>query len=169
MTYLWAAAIILLNTLGLILVPLGLPGTWLMVAVSAGASWASGSWIISVPVLCVLVGLALAGEVVEFATGAIGALRAGSTWRGSVGALAAGGVGAFVGTFAIPVPVVGSVLGACAGAFLGGLAGELWGGKNLERSLDVGKSAFLGRFLGTLTKLGVGIVIWCIAAAAAMF
>ena len=38
------------NTVGLILVPLGLPGTWLMVAVSAGASWASGSWIISVPV-----------------------------------------------------------------------------------------------------------------------
>ena len=101
-------------------------------------------------------------------TRAMASRRAGGTWRGSAGALAGGLVGGIVGTFALPIPVAGSILGACAGAFAGALLGELWGGRDLERALAIGRSAFTGRLVGTLLKLGVGLAMWVTATVASV-
>jgi uncharacterized protein YqgC (DUF456 family) len=172
MAWLYAAILLLIDTLGFFLVVLGFPGTWLMVIAAAGVSWLSGRSgppLISNVVLWVLVGLALLGEVAELAAGAAGSRRAGGSWRGSAGALLLGMVGGIVGTFAIPVPVIGSILGACAGAFAGALAGELWGGRSVKDALTIGRGAFNSRFIGTILKVAIGAVIWLVATAASFF
>ena len=169
MAWLYAAILLVVDTLGLFLVVLGLPGTWLMVIAAAGLSWISrqsGPPLISNVVLCVLFGLALLGEVAELAAGAAGSRRAGGSWRGSAGALLLGMVGGIVGTFAIPVPVIGSILGACAGAFVGALAGELWVGRSVEDAVTIGRGAFTSRLVGTVLKIAIGAVIWAVATAA---
>jgi uncharacterized protein YqgC (DUF456 family) len=165
--YLYAAILLVLNTLGLFLIVLGLPGTWFMVLATALFAWlGQKEGMISVPTLVVLAGLALAGEVVEFAAGAAGSRGAGGSWRGSAGALGGGIAGGILGTFLIPIPVLGSILGACLGAFAGALLGEMSGGKRLEPAIRVGRGAFVGRLLGTVYKLAAGGVIWMVAAVA---
>ena len=79
-----------------------------------------------------------------------------------------GMAGGIVGTFAIPVPVIGSVLGACAGAFAGALAGELWGGRSVGDAVTIGRSAFISRLVGTVLKVAIGAVIWVVATAASL-
>ncbi len=161
MDSIYALILLPLNTLGLFLVLVGLPGTWFMVLSSAAISWLTGNRLLSVSTLAVLAGLALAGEVAELVAGAAGSRKAGGTWRGSAGALAVGLAGGIVGTLLFPV--VGSILGACLGAFLGALGGELSGGREMESAVRVGKSAFVGRLLGTVIKLVLGVAIWITA------
>ena len=63
----------------------------------------------------------------------------------------------FVG---LPVPVVGSILGALlfagVGALAGAMLGELWAGKDWNSSWRIGKAAFRGRLAGTLAKICLG-------------
>lgn len=77
----------------------------------------------------IVAALALSAAVGQLLISAAGAKRFGSSNRGVFGA----GIGLLVGTFAIPVPVVGSLLGA----FLGALVFELTIGQK-QRQEDVG-------------------------------
>jgi uncharacterized protein YqgC (DUF456 family) len=145
----------------------GLPGNWLMVASAAiyalllPPSWRTdiGWWTVAL-----LAVLAVLGEVIEFAAGAWGAARAGGSKRAAVlallGSIAGGLVGVVVG---LPIPVVGpliaAVLFAACGATAGAVVGETWKGRGLDEGLQVGKSAFWGRLLGTVGKFIVGSVM----------
>jgi uncharacterized protein YqgC (DUF456 family) len=166
MEYVYAGILVLLNTLGLFLVVVGFPGTWFMVLASALISWLSGGELISTPTLVVLVVLALLGELLEFIMGAAGSRKAGGTRRGAVLSVVLSIIGGIVGTFAIPVPVIGSILGACIGAFLGALTGDLAAGRKMESAIEVGRGAFVGRLLGTLYKLILGVAMWIVATVA---
>ena len=77
-----------------------------------------------------------------------------------VGAMIGSIGGAFLG---IPIPVVGplvaAVLGGGLGAFGGAYLGETWKGKANRESLAVSTGALVGRIMGTLGKLMVGLVI----------
>ncbi len=118
-----------------------------------------------------MIGLAVLGEVVEFAAGAAGAAKSGGSRRGMllsvVGAMAGSIGGAILGT-AIPVPVVGNLIGAicggAAGAFGGAYLGEYWKGKDERERLAVGTAAMVGRVLGTVGKLGMGAIMVVITA-----
>jgi uncharacterized protein len=77
-------------------------------------------------------------------------------------------VGGIVGT-ALPVPIVGTLTGACLGTFGGSLLGDLWAGRPLFQSLEAGRGAAVGRFWGTVAKLAVGAVIVIILTIAAFF
>jgi uncharacterized protein YqgC (DUF456 family) len=174
MIYLCAALLVVLNAVWLLLVALGLPGNWLMVLSALLVAWwrwdaAPGQPMFGTPVLIVICGLALAGEVAEFIAGAVGSKTAGGSRRGAVGALGGAVVGGIVGTFVIPIPVLGSLLGTCGGAAIGAWGLELAGGVSVRRSLQVGVGAGVGRLVGTLAKLGVGIAIWTIVAVAAFW
>ena len=166
MTYLWAAILVLTNALWLALDLLGLPGNWLMVAGTLLVAWLEpglfGVWTLTAIFL-----LAAAGEVLELLSGVWGARKGGAGRRGSAGALGGGLLGAVVGTFWIPVPVLGSLLGACAGACLGAWFLEQRGGRDSWASLRAGVGAGVGRALGTLIKLAVGILLWLLIAIAA--
>ncbi len=164
MIYLYGSILILLNTLGLFLVVIGLPGTWFMVLASGLISWLSGLEFISTPALIAMALLALLGEILEFIMGAAGSRKAGGSRRAAALALFLGITGGIAGTAMFPV--IGSILGACIGAFAGALLGEVSAGKKMDIAVEVGRGAFIGRLLGTIYKLTLGVVIWIIATVA---
>jgi uncharacterized protein len=174
--YALACVLVLVNSLWLGTIILGLPGTWLMVFSTALVAWLRwvpgrpfGDQMISPWTLLCLIGLALVGEVLEFIAGAAGARKAGGSGRGALAAVVGGLVGALAGTFIIPIPVIGSLLGAAGGAGLGAWWVELAGGKTMESSVRIGIGAGVGRVLGTVYKFAAGVAIWFVALIAAFW
>lgn len=160
------ALLLALSLLAILLTAMGLPGTWLILLLSAGLAYLRPeSAIFEKPALLTLLGLAAAGEALELLAGALGSRRAGGTLWGALGALGLGLVGGIVGTGVFPV--VGSVLGAAIGAFAGALIGERLRGSDLESAAAVGRGAFVGRLLGSLAKLAVAMTMWIVVAFAA--
>jgi len=155
-----------------------LPGNWFVVAFAAlytwqlpetpterGMTWAT---------VFVLIGLAVAGEIIEFAASAAGAAKQGASRRG----VALSIVGAMVGSIAglavgIPVPVIGSlvaaVVGGAGGAFAGAYLGEAWKGREEDQRVAAGRGAFVGRLWGTAAKLAVGAIMLAIVTWDAFF
>jgi uncharacterized protein YqgC (DUF456 family) len=169
MVYLYAVLLTGLNLAFWVGILFNLPGTWLMVLVTAVLKWWQPEYVqVSWPVLGVATGLAVLGEVLEFVLGAAGSRRAGGSTRAAVLAIVGGLVGGIIGT-ALPVPIVGTLIGACLGAFLGSLIGDLWAGRPLFSSFEAGWGAAVGRFWGTVSKLAVGGIIVVILALSAFF
>ena len=176
MDWVIAISLILINAAWLVLVALGLPGTWLIVISTALVAWwqwpAAGSGaspMIGLGVLVCIVALATLAEVLELAAGMFGAKATGGTRRGSIGALAGGLIGALVGTFLIPIPLLGSLIGACVGAGLGAWGLELSGGREHGAAVKAAVGAGVGRFVGTMVKLAAGVLIWVLVAVAALW
>lgn len=155
MMYVYATLLTLLNLVFLAGILFNLPGTWLMLLAAVGLEWWTPAPMFHRSVLYFAVALALLGELLEFVLGAAGSRRAGGSKRAAALSILGAIVGAVLGT-AIPVPILGTLLGACVGAFAGSLLGDLWAGRAMTPSLDAGRGAFVGRFWGTLAKLGVG-------------
>jgi uncharacterized protein YqgC (DUF456 family) len=170
MLYFWSIMLILLNAVWLALVPFVLPGNWLIVITTAlFAWWHAEKGIFSPYTLVAITVLALLGELVEFFGGVVGAKKAGARFRGSLGALIGALTGAVLGTFLIPIPLLGTLLGSCAGAAILACALEVSGGRQIEDSFRLGFGAGLGRFLGTTTKIALGVLIWLVVAIAAFW
>lgn len=183
MIYAWAAILVLVNLFWLFLVIFGLPGTWLMVITTAvfavwqGHGGSEGHVLFGATTLAILIGLALVGELIEFVAGVAGAKKAGGGWRGAIGALLGGLIGGLIGTFLIPIPIIGSLAGACIGAGLGAWWMELrsrdWRltlqspQQRWQRATQIGYAAGVGRFMGTLGKLMIAILMWLVIAVAA--
>lgn len=170
MLYLWSITLILLNAVWLVLVFFGLPGNWLIViSTCLFAWWRWTDGVFSIYTLIAVTILAVLGELIEFLAGAGGAKKAGAGWRGSIGAIVGAVIGAIIGTFTLPIPVLGTLLGACAGAGLGAWGLELAGGRKLQDSVRSGIGAGVGEFLGITTKFILGGLIWLIVAVAAFW
>ena len=144
----------------------GLPGNWciLVIAVLYELVAPDGRFELSWSMIGILAGLAIVGEILEFAAGAVGVRQTGGSRRSAayslVGSLAGGIVGAGVG---LPIPIVGSIVGvlvfAGLGALVGAAAGEYTEGRELTGSLQVGAAAFVGRVCGSVGKSIVGAVM----------
>jgi len=119
--------------------------------------------------LAAVAGINLVGELIEFLAGMIGAKGAGASRAGAWGALGGGLAGAILGTFLIPVPIVGSLVGAGLGAAAGAILLELAGGKGMQASFKSGLGAGAGRVLGTVGKMILGAIAWVILAVAAFW
>ncbi|MDE3171543.1 MAG: DUF456 domain-containing protein [Gemmatimonadota bacterium] len=161
-----AIVILVLVLLGaLLIVPLGLPGTWVMVGAALVYHLAVRGTVGMATVAGTAV-LALIGELLEFGLAARYAKKYGGSRRAGWAAIAGGLVGAFVG---VPVPVVGPVIGAFLGAFLGALAGELSAGSDHRTAGRVATGALLGRVAAAAMKVGLGAVmaVWIVIAALA--
>lgn len=176
MTFLWAIILVLVNAVWLCLTLLGLPGNWLMVAGTVLLAWwrwdthrPAGDQMFSIGTLAAIVLLAGAGEILEFLAAALGAKRAGASRRGAWGALGGGFVGGIVGTFLIPIPLLGTLVGACLGAGFCAWGLELAGGRTHRASVHAAVGAGAGRLLGTMIKLAIGILIWIVIAVAAFW
>jgi uncharacterized protein YqgC (DUF456 family) len=152
----------------------GLPGNWIIVVAAAAYAWwmpSDGRLALHWETVIVLVVLALLGEILEFATSALGVTKAGGSRRGAVLALVGSLVGGIVGLFVgVPIPVIGSLAAALIfgglGALVGAMVGESWKGRDFDTSLQIGQAAFIGRILGTLGKLIVGSVMVAVTLAA---
>jgi uncharacterized protein len=133
---------------GLLLIPFGLPGLWVIVLGVLGYGWATEFRSIGVGLIVLAVGLALLGEIVESWLGFRLARRYGGSSRA--------GWGALVG---VPVPLIGSVIGGFVGAFLGAALFEYTRGRQYETAAKAGWGAVLGRAAAAAVKIGLGIVI----------
>jgi uncharacterized protein YqgC (DUF456 family) len=155
-------ALILL--LSLLLIPFGLPGTWLMVAAAVGFNVLPGGERIGTASLMVVGAMALAGELLEFSLGGRYTRKYGGSRRAAWGGIIGGIVGAVVG---VPVPVVGSMVGAFAGAFVGALIAEYSREADARAATRVATGALLGRVVAAAMKVAIGVAmaVWLLFAA----
>jgi uncharacterized protein len=161
-----AFLLVLLTGLGgLALIPLGLPGLWVIVLGIVGFGWLTDFRTLGVGLLVTVLALALVGEAVEAYVGFRFARRYGASSRAGWGALVGGLVGAIVG---VPVPVIGSVIGGFLGAFAGAALFEFSKARHSEGAVRAGWGAVLGRALAAGVKIGVGVVMVVIGLYAAL-
>lgn len=171
-----AAAFALAGLACLFLVVLGLPGTWLLLALAAfgeavdhwllpGESVVTFGW----RLIALCAGLAAVGEGIEAVAGVAGTRMGGGTRRGMVGAFVGGILGAILLTPIVPIPIVGTLVGAMLGAFLGAFVGEATHPETRSRRhhLRAALGAAAGKLGGTLAKLAVGAVMWVLLVRAA--
>lgn len=156
------AAIMLLS---LFMIPLGLPGTWVMIAAGVGYSLLVPNSI-GIFALVLTTGLAVVAEVFEFTLAGKYARKYGGSRRASWGAIIGGTVGAIVG---VPVPIVGPIIGAFAGAFIGALVFEYSRGSGAQTATKVATGALIGRVVASALKVAIGFVIAAWLVTAAMF
>jgi uncharacterized protein len=151
--------------LGLVMIPLGMPGTLVIFAGTLGywllvpAGGIGLFTVIGVGILLCIGGAAdliLAGRY---------ARKYGGSRRAGWGAIIGGMVGAFIG---IPVPIIGPVLGAFVGAFVGALALELTAGTSGASATRVATGALLGRVVGAAINVAIGLMMAAWAMSMAM-
>ncbi len=138
---------------------LTLPGNWIMVALVA--LWAffgpeSGTACLGLSFFLFFLGLALAGELIEFLSQIWGGKKYGSsnssTLFGIVGAIA-GAILCAPFLFGL-----GAILGGLGGAWLGCFLSErLLESKSAAQAIRAANGALLGRFLGMVVKFGLGV------------
>jgi uncharacterized protein YqgC (DUF456 family) len=149
---------------GLLLIPLGLPGLWVMVGAALVFSYVApaGSRLGLTTILGIAL-LALIAEVIEFVLGGRYARKYGGSRRAGWGAIIGGVVGALIG---VPVPIIGSMIGAFLGSFAGALVAELTRGTAVGPATRVAKGALIGRAVAVAVKAAIGLVliVWVISA-----
>lgn len=177
MEWLWFILLVAVLVVGWLLTVLGMPGNWLNVAAVAAYAFLlpeAGRLAIGWPVVVVVLALATLGELLEFLAGAAGVAKVGGSKQAAVLALVGSLVGGVAGMLVgVPVPVVGPIVAAiffaAAGALTGAMFGEIaFGRGNFKQSWEVGKGAFWGRLLGTLSKTIAGAVMVVVAIVALM-
>jgi uncharacterized protein YqgC (DUF456 family) len=141
---------------GLVLIPFGLPGLWVMILGIVGYGWLTDFRTVSLGLLVLVIALAVVGEVIEAWLGFQFAKRYGGSSRAGWGALLGGLVGAVVG---VPVPLVGSVIGGFVGAFVGAALFEYSRARRTGAAAGAGWGAVLGRAAAAAAKMALGIVI----------
>jgi uncharacterized protein len=156
-------AILILGTCilaGLLLIPFGLPGLWVMLLGVVAYGWMTDFRSLTAVGIATVFGLALLGEVVEAWLGFRFARRYGGSRRAGWGALLGGLLGAIVG---VPVPLIGSVIGGFLGAFAGAALFEYSRARQTVAAAEAGWGAVLGRAAAAAAKMALGIVIAVIA------
>jgi uncharacterized protein YqgC (DUF456 family) len=153
--------LVISGVVGLLLIPLGLPGLWVILLGILGYGYLTDFQTLSVWFLGLMIVLAILGEVFESWVGFSYAKKYGGSSRAGWGALVGGLVGAILG---VPVPIVGSVIGGFIGAFVGAALFEYTRVKKLEGSAKAGWGAVLGRAAAVAVKTGIGVVmvVWAL-------
>ena len=152
----WVA--IALMVASLFLIPLGLPGAWIMVGILAVAAIYGK---VGLSTLIVVAVVATIGEIIEFfvvkrLTAQYGGSRA-AFW----GAIAGGIVGVVVG---VPIPIVGSIFAGFIGSFLGAAVVTIFETRKWTQAGRVGWGVIVGRMLSAVVKTFAGIVILVLGA-----
>lgn len=180
-SYVVATLFTLLGAACVVSIILSLPGAWIMLGIALVIELIDQWW--RTPdvdgrtqtfewwLLGVCLALAIIGELLELAAGAAGAKSGGAGRRGMIGALIGGVAGALLLTPLIPIPIVGTLIGAIIGTFAGAVIGEVTGAtpKTVKGSMKPALGATIGRVFGTVGKMAVAIVIWLTLSVAAFW
>lgn len=157
---LWSLIAILLLVGALFLVPFGLPGIWIMLAILAGAAfYGEVAWL----TLLALTGVAATAEVLEFLFVKRYSARYGGSRLAFWGAVIGGTIGVVVG---VPVPVVGSLVAGVLGSFLGAAAATLAETRQVGSAARVGWGVMIARILAVGAKTVAGVVILAVGVSA---
>ena len=165
MTILAIALLIGLALVGLAMIPLGLPGLWVMVGGILAYGWLTGFRTVSVVMIAIILAIAFLGEIIDNWLGFRFAKRYGGSTRSGWGALLGGLVGAVIG---VPVAIIGSVIGAFLGSFIGAAVFELSYSRHAGVAARAGWGAVMGRIAAAAVKIALGIVIAVIGLFAAL-
>ena len=160
MFYVWMTLLALFTGVCLCVTLIGLPGTWLVLGVFALVDWLTAPDLLSSPSYWLAFGLCVLGEIVEFFASSQGAKRAGASRRGARAAMLGGIAGAVVGGLLLPIPLVGSLIGATGGAFAAATAVEHEQGQDLQQAAKAGGGAAAGQVTGMFLKFSIGIAVW---------
>jgi hypothetical protein len=157
--------LVVIMLVSLLMIPLGLPGTWVMIAAGVGYSILMPNSIGVFALVGVTV-LAVVAEIFEFTLAGKYARMYGGSRRASWGAIIGGTVGAIMGV-PFPIPFVGSIVGAFVGAFAGALVLEYSRGSGAHAATRVAWGALIGRVVAAALKVAIGFVIavWLVSAA----
>ena len=150
---------------GLVLIPLGLPGLWLMVLAVIGYAALVGFEQVGWTTIGAVIVLAVIAEAAEAWLGFRITRRYGRSNRAGWGALLGGLAGALAGT---PIPIIGNVIGAFLGSFLGAVLLAQSPDSDIRLTLGAGWGAVLGRAAGAAVKIAVGLGIATIGVFAAL-
>ena len=156
------ALALLVMVVALFLIPLGIPGLWIMIGVLTVATVTDE---VSPWILLFLVAVAVLAEVAEWAIVARTSARWGGSRKAFWGAIAGGIVGILVG-LPVPLPILGPLLGGLVGTFAGAALVTLWETRALRSAGRVATGAVLGRAFAAAAKTAAGVVILVVGAAA---
>jgi uncharacterized protein YqgC (DUF456 family) len=145
--------IVALMVLSLLIIPLGWPGLWILVAL-VGLGAVLGE--VSAGILLLALAVAGLAELLELLIVRRMSLRWGGSSRAFWGAVIGGTIGVLVG---LPVPVLGPVLAGIAGSFLGAALLAFHESRDLVAAGRVGWGVVLGRTLAAFVKVAAGLVI----------
>jgi uncharacterized protein YqgC (DUF456 family) len=148
---------------GLLMVPFGLPGLWVMLGAVTLYSYALPAGGIGTGTIIVVGALAFLGELMEFLLTGRFVKRYGGSRRSGWGAVLGSIVGAIVG---VPVPVIGSLIGAFAGAFAGAWLAELTLRGSVLEATHFASGALLCRMaaVANLACVGCAVIVWVVFA-----
>ena len=143
--------------IGVALIPFGIAGTFVIVVDALIYGLATGFDKFTLPFVGLLLGMAVAVELIEAVLGAYMAKKFGGSKYAMTGAVVGGILGAIVGT---PMaPVVGTLLGGFFGAFTGATLLEWLHTSDFQKSAKVGIGAFFGAVGGKITKIMVALIM----------
>jgi uncharacterized protein YqgC (DUF456 family) len=150
MKALWTAVTLLIMAVGLVgtVLPI-IPGILVIFAGYLFYGFATG-WQAygpaAIAVWSVVTGLVL---LLDFYSGAIGAKRYGASRSGAWGSL----IGGMLGTLVAGFP------GLLLGPFVGAAVGEMLRGRSHREALRSGWGTFIGFMVGSVVKIGLGVVM----------
>ncbi len=140
-----------------LLIFLGVPGSWVALVAILIFDIATGFSTVGWVMLVVMAGIAVVGEIIESGLGLVYVAHKGATKWGVLGAFVGGLAGA-VGGSAI-IPFIGSIIFGLLGAFTGAVLFEYIYYKSLDRAIQTGFFAFIGKLSAMLVKFALGLVI----------
>jgi uncharacterized protein YqgC (DUF456 family) len=156
-TWIWYVLWALLLLVASLFVYVGLGGNFIIVGLALIHALVTGFAPIGWPLLLLLLGLAVLGEILEFLIGTFYVARQGASRQAVVGAFLGGLAGAALG--APTIPLLGLLLGGFLGAFAGAVLGEYHHQRQLAPSLRIGTHAFIGKLSAILVKHAIGLVM----------
>lgn len=163
MSVLIGILVVLMMLACLAVIPIGLPGLWLMMVIVMGLVLAGAlSWNFGLIGAAVVVG----AEVGEFVVLRHFGSQFGGSKRAFWGAIAGGMAGLFVG---VPVPLIGPIITAFIGTFVGAGLVTLYETRSLEQSTRVGLGLLLARTVAVALKVATAVVLTAAVAAALLF
>lgn len=182
----WIPLFLIVEMLGICLIPLDLPGLWVQFGAALIAAVVTRMLgLASLPWLCafIIFFLALNGEIVNFMLGKYSVERAKGSALAAWLSLFGGFIFGFFGVFIpIPIPVLGSLIGSVIMTFIGAFSCAILGewihlkrraakqnpdvkGNHLGPALKVGTWAVIGRASGIAAKLWFAFVALAVACA----
>lgn len=176
MTVLYVLLLFILLSGSAVFTLMALPGNWLILFITFMFSIhfpVTSSLHVGWGVLITMGLLATLGEVLEFFLGAASLAKGGSK-RGALWALIGSIIGSFLGAAGLSiVPILGTAVGLVLGAALGAMGGAILGerslGKDSSESMRLGKVAFWGRLLGSVSKILIAGLLVTMGTLAAIF
>jgi hypothetical protein len=167
----WAgvAVVVVVCLVSVVMAALRLPGTWLIVATAGVFGWATGWNSISGGTIILLTIAAVVAELAELLASAVTVRHAGASRRASWGSLIGGFLGMIFLSFLVPIPLLGTIVGALLGCIAGAVIAEMSTGRALDQGTKVGMFSALGFALGSAAKTAIAVAMCGIVLIAILF